>query len=1019
MKLTELGLNNPTAVSVGLLLVLLFGGVSLYGLPVQLTPELEKPGITITTNWRGATPEEVESEIVERQEETLKSIPGLTELKASARSGSAEVSLTFRVGIDIGRALIEVINALNRVSDYPEDADEPYIRSLGSDARPIAWFLLQTVEGNDTDIVSYYDYIEDVVKARIERVPGVARSDIYGGAERELRITFDPYRVADAGLLLSDISRYAAAGQNVSGGHTEVGRRGYSVRYAGRYSREDIGDMILSWRDDGSPVFLRDVATVEVLPADISSFVLSGGTQAIAVNAQREAGVNVIEIMKGLQEVVDELNGGVLQRSGLSMRQVYDETLYINSAIRLLIGNLALGIALASLVLWLFLRNIRAMVVIILAIPACLFAAFILLLVSGRTLNIISLAGLAFAVGMVIDSGIVVSENMDRLRARHPDEPLTKIGLQAAAEVWGALLASTLTTIIVFIPIVFLRSEAGQLFSDLAVSIAGAIAFSLLVSLFVVPSAMAWWAMRRSPSTGALSPFYDRISDGIMTITSTPWRRGSVIFLLVLLPLFLVWVFRPQLDYLPEGSRNLAFAFVQPPPGAGLEHLRDEMGQRVLNAIQPHATGQVEPAIEHYFFVGFDGGLFMGAVAQNPKQLPEVVGVLNRIFATFPDTLGFARRTSLFGDLRAGGRSVEMHLQGSDLPSLYETARAGFGMINSMIPGARVRPVPGLILAQPELRLEPDERRTAEAGWTRSEVASIVRALGDGLYAGDYFTGDKNMDIIVRRTPWATPEELANTPLVTPNLGIVPLSELARLQRTTGANQIQRINQKRTLTLQVTPPLDMPLSVLLERLKTEVEPALWDKLPDDGDILYVGAAENLRQAISDLGSSFVLAIIVLFLLMAVLFRSYLYSLLVILTLPLALVGGVLALAVLNVYTPQALDVLTMIGFIILLGLVVNNSILLVYRTREAEREGVSRHEAVGLAVRSRLRPIMMSTMTSVFGMLPLCLSPGEGSEIYRGLASVIVGGMLVNVFFILILVPAVLRIGEQRQPAPV
>ncbi|NOX76195.1 MAG: efflux RND transporter permease subunit, partial [Gammaproteobacteria bacterium] len=319
---------------------------------------------------------------------------------------------------------------------------------------------------------------------------------------------------------------------------------------------------------------------------------------------------------------------------------------------------------------------------------------------------------------------------------------------------------------------------------------------------------------------------------------------------------------------------------------------------------------------------------------------------------------------------------------------------------------------PGLDLAEPELRLIPDERRISEAGWTRSDMSQIVRALGDGLFVGDYFDGQQRLDMILRGQEWDTPEQLAAIPLATPDSGVLPLGELTHVVRTAGPDEIRRLNRRRTITLEVKAPENMSLEQAMSVLKEKVNPVVEPLLPEDGEIHYGGTADKLQVALKSMSSSFLLAIAILYLLMSALFRSFLDSLLVLLAIPLATVGGVLALQLTNLAVTQHMDLLTMIGFIILLGLVVNNAILLVHQTRAAEREGLARRDAVNQAVHLRLRPILMSTLTSIFGMLPLLLIPGAGTELYRGLAAVIVGGMSISTVFTLILLPSLLRIGE-------
>ncbi len=1009
MSLQRYMLDNHIAALVAVLLVLLFGIVSLTRLPVQLTPEVERPTITINTDWRAAAPEEVEAEIIEPQEKVLRGLPGMTELESNAQRGRARITITFAVGTDLQRGLIEVLNRLNRVRSYPDDADEPRLSTVGVRSQAIAWFIIRTTPENPRDIESYRDFLEEVVQTRFERVPGVARSELRGGREREVRITFDPYKAASRGIELPVVARLAGGNDNISAGDVDVGKRRYTVRYTGAYDVTELGGLVLDWRG-GRPVYLADIADINIEFADRESFVINKAGNAIAVNAHREIGVNVLEVMAGLQQAFTELQDGPLARAGLSIEQVYDETVYIYRSLKMLGGNLALGILLAVAVLWWFVRRLRVTLLVAFSIPVSLIFSFIVLYATGHTINVISIAGLAFAVGMVLDASIVVLENIVRLREGGMASEAAAI--QAPAQVQGALIASTATTVAIFLPVVFLPDEAGQLFADLALTIAFAVVASMLVALLVLPTLSRHWLQRVS-NEDPHTLWWDRITRKIMALTGVERQRRVWIALLIAVPLVLTGLLKPDADYLPEGNRNLVFAFIQPPPGMNLDHVEKEMGQVIARRLEPYVTGELEPVIQHYFFVAYRGGVFMGARAQDATRINEVVPVINSVIHGFPDTRGFAQQRSLFGG--RSGRRIEMNLQSRHLDSLLDAARTGEQAVLEIWPGARIRPIPGLELAEPELQLVPNERRIAEAGWDRATIASVVRALGDGLFVGEYFDGEETLDIIVRATPWRTPEELAFIPVMTPKSGVLPINELVEVVRTAGPDQLRRIDRRRTITLQITPPDGVSLEQAIETLRTAVEPQVRNLLPADGDVRYSGAADKLEQALVNMSGSFMFAILILYLLMSALFRSFRDSLLVILVLPLATVGSVVALQLLNVVTFQPMDLLTMIGFIILLGLVVNNAILLVYQTRAAERSGMARRDAVEQAVRLRLRPILMTTLTSIFGMLPLLLVPGAGTELYRGLAGVIVGGMLVSTVFTLLLLPALLQTGRLSQ----
>lgn len=1017
MTLTRLALSNPVATLVAVLLVSMFGLISLFRLPIQLTPEVERPEITITTIWRAAAPQEVEAEIIEPQEDVLRGLPGMTEMLANAQRGRGSITVKFAVGTNLQRSLLEVLNRLNRVSRYPEDAGEPVLSSVGGDSRPIAWFILKTLPGNDRPISSYQNYIKEVVQTRFERVPGIALSEDHGGQETEIRITFDPYEAASLGIELPAAALLAGGNKDVSAGTADVGKRRYTIRFTGALSASELGDLVITWRK-GKPVLLRDIVVIEKRLVDRNSFVITQGTAAMAVNAHREIGVNVLEVMQELKIAADELSDGPLARAKLSMEQVYDETQYIDRSIAMLSNNLALGILLAITVLWWFLRRFRATLMIALAIPISLLSAFFILDISARTLNVISLAGLAFAVGMVLDAAIVVLENIVRLREQ--GESGEQASQQGPTQVWGALLASTATTVAIFLPIVFLEDEAGQLFADLALAIAVAVIASLIIALTIVPTAAKQWLMGKSLKDHH-AHWWRKATDTIMKLTNDPVHRRVWVAGLIGIPLIitlLMFTYVLKANYLPVGNRNLVFAFVQPPPGANMDNIEKEIGNLVADQLAPYLSGEKQPKIKHYFFVAFSRGVFLGARADQDDQVNAIAPVINQVLWGIPDTKGYAFKVPIFGGF-SGGNTIDVNLQGRNIEALLQAAQLGYGVIQQAIPRSRVRPLPGLELAEPELRLVPDEHRIAQAGWTRSMMAQVTQALGKGLFVGDYFDGEQRLDVIVRVQPWSTPEELSSIPLVTPKSGVLPVSELVDVVRTAGPNQIRRLDRRRTITLQVTPPENISLEEALQLLKDKVHPVIENQLPEDGEIRYSGAADKLNTALKSMSGSFLLAIAILYLLMSALFRSFLDSLLVLLVLPLATVGSVILLFIVNSITHQSMDLLTMIGFIILLGLVVNNAILLVYQTRNAERSGLSRRDAVEQAVHLRLRPILMTTLTSIFGMLPLLLIPGAGTELYRGLAAVIVGGMCISTVFTLLLLPSLLRMGERSILSPV
>jgi len=1008
MQLSRAAISNPIAVISAVLLVLLMGTIGLLNLPVQMIPDLQRPMIQIETSWRTAAPEEVESEIIERQEDVLRGLPGLIKMESTALAGRAEISLMFSIDTDLQRALIEVLNRLNQVPRYPNDVAEPQIYA-GQDrfGSAIAWYSLTPVEGNTRPIASYSDFAREVVQARIERVPGVANSNAFGGRDNEVQITFDPFEAAALGIDIPTLTQMVGNHGDTSGGFSEVGRRQYTLRYAGQYALPDFGEMVLDW-GDGQPVRLRDIATVDVKMRDANGFMTLNGRASIALSAQAEQGVNVLDVMEGLDAAIEELRAGPLQRAGLTISQDYDESVYIRDSVAMLRTNLLIGVALSIGILWWFLRRFRATCVVALAIPISLFTAFIIMQVTGRTLNMISLAGLAFATGMVLDAAIVILENIVRLREQGASKE--EAAIQGSSQVSGALLASTATTVVIFLPIMFLQDISGQIFSDLALVISAAVVASLIIAMTVIPTASAAW-IRSSSSTDRHTNWWDSITRVIMRLTDRDRIRKLLVGGLFTGSILLSVLLLPAADYLPKGQKGFIFTFIVMPPGQSVSSAKEEFAEVVRQRLIPYLQDDAELEIESVFLGMFGSRAFSGVQIADARQTNTIVEKLNNeIFAGFPDTMAFAYEQGIFDNI-GDSDGIELNIQSRDMDSMLAAARAGIGLIGEHLPGAQARPVPGVDISNPELRILPNERRITEAGWNRRQMSTVIRALGDGVYVGDYFDGDRSLDIVLRAPEWSSPEQLAATPLATPNSGIQPLNQLVTLQRTAGPDQIRRVDRRRALTLVVSPPDGLSLEETIEILETKVEPEIRKLLPDDGEISYYGSADDLENALGSMSRSFTLAIIVLYLLMSALFRSFVDSLLVIAALPLAMVGGVALLRIMG----SPMDLLTMIGFITLLGLVVNNAILLVHQTRTAEREGLDRRSSVEQAVRRRLRPILMSTMTSLFGMLPLLLIPGPGSEVYEGLAAVIVGGMAVSTIFTLIFLPSLLRMGETEQ----
>lgn len=1017
MKLTEQSLNNPSAVAIVATVIMLLGIISILNMPAQLLPQVNKPVLTVVNSWPGASPREIESEITVPIEEVLRGTPGMTKMFAYNMSNVSYLQLEFALETDMTRALIEVISRLNRLRPLPANAQKPQVQSgeWGDANDQLIEYYIEQLPGFDDQVQENRRFIRDVIVPELQSLYGVSSIDLgdAAGDGDQLQIIIDPFKAADYGIDIAKLPQRVGRSIDISSGTIDVGRRTFTLRIEGRYDPLEFKDLILEWRN-GLPVKLGDIARIEVGPGKRNRFIYHNGQPATRIGIARTNDANVLEALAGVKAKMKEYNEGIFKARGLKADYSFDPAVYINRSINLLSGNLIAGIILAIGVLWLFLRQWRATFLIALAIPVSLLTTFVILSLAGRSLNVISLAGLAFATGMVLDAAIVVLENIVRLREKGI-RPL-HASHDGAVQVWGALLASTATTVAIFIPIMFLKDVEGQMFADLALTIAIGVSVSLLVAVTILPTAARFW-MREMPAEPKGRTIWDSLSDKVIHLTDTSMKRITWIASLSVVSVVLSVSLWPESNYLPPVKRDTVDTFLFFPPGTNIETADREIAQVIDARLQPHLTGNAEPRIRDYFLWSFPGGSG-GWLAINPLDdgnLDELMAqVQSDVISGLPDTFGFTQRRSLFGGFESES-SVEMRISASDINAIKPAVAVAIQTVMAKVQGSSANPQPDPNAETSELRFTPNDTRLAEVGWTRQDLTNVVLELGQGSWLGEYFSGSERLDVYLRTEAFTTPEQIASLSVVTPLGETVPLGDLAEIDIAPSPPMIVRINGKRSYSVIVNPPEGMSLEGLITTLKTEVEPAIREVLPIDGSIAYAGNAEDLARAIGTLGMNFIVAFLLLILIMAGLFKSLMDAVLVVISIPLAAVGGVLALNIMNLIKFQPLDLLGMIGFIILLGLVVNNAILLVAQTRAAEREeGLPVTEAVHQALRLRLRPIFMSTLTSLFGMLPLLLVPGAGSEIYRGMAAAIVGGMSVSTLFTLILLPSLLQMTGRK-----
>lgn len=1038
----KFAIERPVILTVAILLLTLFGILSIFNVPVQMIPDLDARVVTVSTSWPGAAPQDVEKEIVIEQEKYLGRIPGLERMVSTASTGSADIELEFPFSVPMEEALLNVNNALSQVPSYPENVDQPSIRAEAFSSNAFMYFRLMPETGafTEEDIVALRDWVEEYVVQQMERVPGVSSVGLRGGAERQLKVYVDPVRLAERGISLTELREaIRARNRDVSGGDLDSGKRRYLLRTIGRFdSPEELEELVIAERD-GAFIRLEDVGRAELGYAEVRSYAYSEGKPILGFAVSRQIGSNVIQIKRDMMDKVAELNETLLGPKGLKLIRTADDVVYVTDAIQVVERNLAIGAVLATLVLFLFLRSLPATLIGAIGIPICTVAAFLGLMLTGRTINVISLAGVAFAIGMTLDNNIVVLENIFRHLSQCKER--LKAALEGVREVWPAVLASTLTTVAVFLPVVFVQQEAGQLYSDIAIAISSSILMSMLLAITLVPAAAGRWLS--PPTASGRRRLLDRLGGAFAAavLGMVHWLAQGIVRPLLVITLVLgaagaiIWTLTPDAEYLPEGEESKIFTLMFAPPGYNIDMMRrafQEVDKDFYPAVGQDpalfAAGETDvPALN--FTIGFasQSRVFAVREATDRRQTGDLMRVASEKTSQLPGLRSFSSRGSIFSGNFGGTRAINIEISGPQLATLFDAASKVQAKAKAIFDGPRVKSEPSaLTLGQPMLEVRPDWERAAELGIAPADLGYTVWAYSDGAFVDDFFLDDDEIDIFLYSTAGniERPQDLERLMLYSPNGGIIPLSSVARLAESVNTETIRRVDGDRTITMSIIPPDDVALEEGVRRVQQEIiqgMPAAGE-LPAAIRLQLSGASDRLQATMRALAGNFAVALLIAYLLMVAVFSHWGWPLLIMTSVPVGISGGIAGLWLLNLSgahldkiglypIQQPFDMITMLGFLVLIGTVVNNPILIVERAVGNVRDqGLAIMDAVTEAVRVRIRPIMMSMVTTVAGLSPLVFNPGAGTELYRGLGAIVLFGLLFSTLVTLTFMPALLAL---------
>lgn len=1038
-------IHNGILVTVIVLIVSVLGIVAALKIPVQMIPDLDVRTISVRTIWPGATPQDVEKEILIDQEDYLRNLPNLSRITATATTSSASIELEFPLGTDITEMLIRVNNALSQVPSYPENVDEPIIYASSFSSNSFMFYTVTTLPGNprQLDMDMMRDFLEDNMKPQMSSVPGVSEVTVWGGAERQIQILIDPERLAQRGLSLLEVrNAIRSRNRDRSGGDLESGKRQYLLRTIGRFADlEDLERLILARRGDNI-IRLGDVASVRLDHFEKRVSSNFNDRSQIMMGVRREPGSNVIDIKRQMIDVVAELNEQVLRPAGLQIELMADDVVYVQESIRNVWQNLFLGALFATLVMYLFLRSGRATLTGVIGIPVCVIVAFLGLLLAGRTVNVISLAGIAFALGMTLDNSIVVLESIEL--ERRSGSGRFDAALNGVRKVWPAVFASTMTTVLVFLPVAFIEQEAGQLYSDVAVAISAAILVSMLVAITVLPTAAArldFVGGSRSSARGNASEpgLRERTLAAVDWLLASHRRRLGTVILAAIGSGAIILLLTPPAEYLPEGEEPKLFASMIAPPGYNLDAMQ-AVAEDLKNDLLLHVDadpalfhrGEADmPAIQYINMRVAVDSVRVITQPVNPGDTESLLQAFNKKFREFPGMRAFVARGSIITSNDGGTRSINLDIAGPDLDDIYRVARLAEQRAEAIFDNPRIQSRPSsLSLAQPLMQIRPRWERAAELGMSADELGYTVSAMTDGTYVDEFFLGDDKIDMYLYSDTGldVKMDNLTHVPIYTPRGEVVPLGAVVDFRETVDTSSIRRVGGRRTVTLNIIPPRSVPLESGVERVNKELLQYLRDRgeIPANVNIVISGAADQLDATREALFGNYLVALFIVYLLMVAIFKHWGYPLLILTSIPLGIAGGLVGLAVLNgvggilpifglAEIVQPFDMISMLGFLILMGTVVNNPILVVHRAADNFRQGMVPLEAVKEAVHARLRPIAMSTLTTLCGLAPLVLIPGAGTELYRGVGVIVLFGILGSMLVTLTMLPALTVMALQLQ----
>ncbi|HET9514272.1 MAG TPA: efflux RND transporter permease subunit, partial [Gemmatimonadales bacterium] len=985
MRLSDTAIRRPVLATMISVALVLFGVLGYRELSVREYPDVDPPIVSVQTTLRGANPRVMESAVTDVLEEELSSLEGLRTMTSSSSEQSSNITLEFHLDRDIEAAAQDVRDKVSRVRGrLPEEVEEPVVSKQDADARPIMFLSLTS---DNHDLMQLSDLANRIVKRRLQTIPGVARADLRGERRYAMRVWLSASALASRGLTVQDVvSAVRARNVEVPAGRIESSRREFTVRSLGELkSPGEFSDLVVSTANN-QIIRLRDVGNVELGPENDRSRFRTNGVPSIGVTISRQSKANVLEIADEVRAALPEIQA--LLPAGVNLEEGYDQSIYVKRSIKEAEETLIIAAGLVVLIIFLFLRNVRATIIPGLAIPASIIATFAIMAAFGFSINNLTLLALTLAIGIVVDDAIIVLENAYRHQEELGKSP-EQAALDGSNEIGFAVIATTIALVAVFTPLAFLKGSTGRLFNEFGIAVAGSVIISGFVALTLTPMLCAK-ILRVPKSHGrmykALEAGFEGITRGYQRALAFAVRhRPFVIAGFAGITVLAGWTFTTlKREFVPPEDRGSFQVSIIAPEGSTVAYTAQYQ-------MQAERVMMDTPEIRTFnSVIGWGQRVNSGFLytrltdwSERERTAMEIIQDLQPKLARIPGVMAFANNPPAFGGF---GQPVQFVVRHPDFDALAQ------GMADLV---ARARQVPGLInvdsdmrINKPELTVAFDRNRAEDLGVPVRDVATALQALLGGQRVSTFTRDNELYDVLVQMAPEAraTPSDMAGIQLRGKDGQLIQLDAIARVNEGAGPRQLNHYNRVRSSTLSASLAPGFTLGEALDSLRA-VAPAV---LPSGHSIALSGESRELEESGGALYFAFLLALAVVFMVLASQFESLVHPFTVLLAVPLAVSGAIFTLWIAG----STINLYSQIGMILLIGLVAKNSILLVEYANQLREQGRSVIDAVLESGRIRLRPILMTSVATVMGALPIMLGLGAGSQSRRPLGYAIVGGVI-------------------------